>query len=621
MDAQYVQLVQPRQSRCSSCCAATGWLAVIAAAAVAIHLVATDSVPELDDVEVHSRRLGQKFKYFTQTARDAFAREPRGQRPRRHQYPPPLPPSPPPPPAARSALAAPRSRPNSTWRDRHVNSCSTPACCRRHPKACRASTRRAAPGDLRRTGARPAVAAVLPPSWAAGNWSTACAPPSAADAARLAAARAEAARATRRAVGRWQEGVCDGVGEACRPLTEVVPPAGSVAAVADALPARPRVYVYECLDGPLEALVRRPALRKFFDANLAHNQYISEYALHRALLASPLRELDPNRAHWFFVPFYSRLAYANKASPPSEFAAQRALTDALARCLTASPWYRRSRGADHLSTISSTRDPAQLYGAAWPLVQKGLVLRIDNDVRYGARGMVRSADGQGLVLPYYVPSFVEDEAAAAGGGAGGAAARPHSVCFFGSDTNPLRRAALRALSSVSRTRLQLVPKEGARRQQRFGGPHIGLNASARAVVEARALTARSRRAMRGCQLCLVPAGITPSSRRFYEAVVAGCIPLLLADRFEPALAALLPVESYTVRARQKRPEELPAVVAKALRRYDELAAALRAARPALVLPLGLRAPPGGEVVAHDAVVALVAEAYRRYPRRAAKGCA
>ena len=29
------------------------------------------------------------------------------------------------------------------------------------------------------------------------------------------------------------------------------------------------------------------------------------------------------------------------------------------------------------------------------------------------RGMVRSADGQGLVLPYYVPSFVEDEAAAA----------------------------------------------------------------------------------------------------------------------------------------------------------------------------------------------------------------
>ena len=447
--------------------------------------------------------------------------------------------------------------------------------------------------------------------------------PSAADAARLAAARAEAARATRRAVGRWQEGG-DGVGEACRPLTEVVPTAGSVAAVADALPARPRVYVYECLDGPLEALVRRPALRKFFDANLAHNQYISEYALHRALLASPLRELDPTRAHWFFVPFYSRLAYANKASPPSEFAAQRALTDALARCLTASPWYRRSRGADHLSTISSTRDPAQLYGAAWPLVQKGLVLRIDNDVRYGARGMVRSADGQGLVLPYYVPSFVEDEAAAAAAARrrrrrrGGAAALGVLLRL---GHQPAAARALRALSSVSRTRLQLVPKEGARRQQRFGGPHIGLNASARAVVEARALTARSRRAMRGCQLCLVPAGITPSSRRFYEAVVAGCIPLLLADRFEPALAALLPVEAYTVRARQKRPEELPAVVAKALRRYDELAAALRAVRPALVLPLGLRAPPGGEVVAHDAVVALVAEAYRRYPKRAAKGCA
>ena len=37
----------------------------------------------------------------------------------------------------------------------------------------------------------------------------------------------------------------------------------------------------------------------------------------------------------------------------------------------------------------------------------------------------------------------------------------------------------------------------------------------------------SRVALRACKLCLVPAGITASSRRFYEALGASCVPLLM----------------------------------------------------------------------------------------------
>ena len=47
-----------------------------------------------------------------------------------------------------------------------------------------------------------------------------------------------------------------------------------------------------------------------------------------------------------------------------------------------------------------------LYGAAWPLVRRALLLRIEAaDRRFGDRGLLRKS-GQ-LVIPYYVPLFDE----------------------------------------------------------------------------------------------------------------------------------------------------------------------------------------------------------------------
>jgi hydroxymethylpyrimidine pyrophosphatase-like HAD family hydrolase len=81
---------------------------------------------------------------------------------------------------------------------------------------------------------------------------------------------------------------------------------------------------------------------------------------------------------------------------------------------------------------------------------------------------------------------------------------------------------------------------------------------------------------------LVPAGIAASSRRFYEALVAKCVPLLLADAFQPAFAELLPLEQYAVRAAQDDPAALPAVVASALERWSQLYEGVEAARSAFI---------------------------------------
>ena len=124
-------------------------------------------------------------------------------------------------------------------------------------------------------------------------------------------------------------------------------------------------------------------------------------ALHRALLASPFRTLSPPEASYFYVPFYSRLLYADKKASAAQRAFAANATASLAGCLRASRWWQRSRGKDHLAVLSSTRDPQVLYGAAWPLVQRALLLRIEaSDRRFGERGLLRR-EGQ-MVLPYYV---------------------------------------------------------------------------------------------------------------------------------------------------------------------------------------------------------------------------
>ena len=430
------------------------------------------------------------------------------------------------------------------------------------------------------------------------------------------AMRLEAARSRELLTRLETQRMCDGVGEGCRPLGEATPaspvacplpgscrPAAGAAGVAA---AAPRVYVYGCMDELHARLLSAPHVREFFDANLPRNQFISDVALHRALLASPFRTLEPRRAHFFFVPFYSRLAYPDRKASGAQRAFRDNATATLSRCLRASRWWRRSGGKDHLAVVSSTRDPERLFGAAWPPLRKAILLRIEaSDRRFGERGVLRRHDQ--LVLPYYVPMFAEDHAVAP-------AAKRHSVCFFGSDTNGLRRRAIKALRGVPHAQLRLSDAA----ETSFGGGAAGGGSKAarkagRRQAERRRVVA-SRGALRECKLCLVPAGITPSSRRFYEALAAQCVPLLLADDFEPAFTAVLPLEGYAVRAAQAHPEALPQVVGRALERWDSLVGGVRAARTAFALGLGTRAAAAPQC---DALHAVMAELGLRFRHRMA----
>lgn len=212
------------------------------------------------------------------------------------------------------------------------------------------------------------------------------------------------------------------------------------------------------MDAWHDTLLSAPHVEAFFDANSQRNQYLSEFALHRSLLQYEHRVRDPAHADFFYVPFYARLAYADKKANRYVRTLQRNLTTSLATCLRRSPAWRQHKGRDHFAIISSTRDPKKLFGDAWTYLKRGVTLRIEAvDNRYassrerrrprlhspyehaarrrerapgrrlkGGHGRSRdhhdhgglrgdghgdgpAADASTMVIPYYVPHFAADD--------------------------------------------------------------------------------------------------------------------------------------------------------------------------------------------------------------------
>eukprot|EP00928_Gymnodinium_smaydae_P010459 TRINITY_DN13947_c0_g1_i3.p1 TRINITY_DN13947_c0_g1~~TRINITY_DN13947_c0_g1_i3.p1 ORF type:complete len:538 (+),score=119.14 TRINITY_DN13947_c0_g1_i3:46-1614(+) len=65
------------------------------------------------------------------------------------------------------------------------------------------------------------------------------------------------------------------------------------------------------------------------------------------------------------------------------------------------------------------------------------------------------------------------------------------------------------------------------------------------------LVAQSMEEMRNAVFCVVPVGITATSRRFYEAIMNLCIPLLVADRFAVPFDSTINTGAWLIRSSQK----------------------------------------------------------------------
>ena len=365
----------------------------------------------------------------------------------------------------------------------------------------------------------------------------------------------------------------------------------------------PLVYVYSFMDTLHSELLAMPTTQRFFDPWHHHNQFLSEWAFHRSLLASMLVTQDPDAADFFYVPFYSRLAYeTRKADSHARHTAdsargfQRRMLIALSAGLHASPHWRRSHGRDHLLLVSSTRSMEQLFKEVTPLVAPSILLKVELGDRR------RKSDKRmpnHVALPYYVPWLPRDESTRKSD-------KRYSVCLEASVHS----------GKVGKSRSQLV--------KLMRGYPKSLIRSIDPQRLSRSLLCGSRRRMRTCRFCLIPKGMTPSSRRLYEAIAAKCVPVVLSDNFVlpfeggssghiggSAGSGLLPphaVDSFVLRVPEAEIPNLPSLLDAAMARHDAMFRSLLAYRTAYLYEL----PLDGHPAAGGAVCAVIAEVARRF---------
>lgn len=261
-----------------------------------------------------------------------------------------------------------------------------------------------------------------------------------------------------------------------------------------------KFYVYSggAFDAATHDLVRSP--RRMRRKSFVVEEEKAEVWVHRALLASRRRTLDPSEAEIFFVPAYLRLA----SSRPQ-------LVEAMLANVTSSPWFKRREGSDHVFGYSSTNPQVasqlgmEKISAALPRAFRGAFEINPAWVKIGRHFPLDRV----IAMPYVVRAdyFIHNAATLE--------AEKSIEIFFTADERPhavewgnCSRARARELSHI---------------------PDSVISVSSTAKVSPEEFAKNMGRS----RYCLVMCGDTPTSRRIYDAIVASCVPLIVGkERLE-----------------------------------------------------------------------------------------
>ena len=302
-----------------------------------------------------------------------------------------------------------------------------------------------------------------------------------------------------------------------------------------------RFYVYDgpAVDNMTTALSLPPVTARYAnvpseDASRLSRNIFPEYTaavwVHRALLADPLRTLDPEQADLFFAPAYLAIS-----------AIQPGHSERLAAWLEfvgGSVYYRRRLGADHLFAASDVRDDARMelhgHGRVRALLGRGYSGTFE--LRAGWSGGWDVA--RSIVMPYVANPFLTPGGAAPRRPRSRAAATPLAAAA------PTWSAPARVGASAPGV------ADGVRDITLFYVAHVralgrveggcnreimtnlsGFDPSVVAKVGWQMMTqlVYARRISRA-RFCPLTCGDTATSRRTFDAMAAGCIPILVGSR-------------------------------------------------------------------------------------------
>ncbi|KAL1817056.1 hypothetical protein ACET3Z_019630 [Daucus carota] len=238
--------------------------------------------------------------------------------------------------------------------------------------------------------------------------------------------------------------------------------------------------------------------------------FASEVAIHKALLTTSIRTLDPTQADFFFVPVYVSCNFSTINGFPAIGHARSLLSSAVHLISTEYPFWNRSRGSDHVFVASHD------YGACFHAMEdvamsNGIPEFMRNSIilqTFGVKYKHPCQQVQHVVIPPYIS--------------------PISI------QSTLRNSPInihRDIFAFFRGKMEVHPKNIS---GRFYGKGARTKILRKYGNDRRFYLKRHRFA--GYQLeilrsifCLCTLGWAPWSPRLVEPVALGCVPVIIAD--------------------------------------------------------------------------------------------
>ncbi|KAH7425627.1 hypothetical protein KP509_11G063400 [Ceratopteris richardii] len=273
---------------------------------------------------------------------------------------------------------------------------------------------------------------------------------------------------------------------------------------------RLKVYVYE-----LPARYNQDVVDK--DERCLAHMFAAEIFLHRFLLSSPVRTLRPEEADWFFTPVYTTCDLT-KNGLPLPFDSPRMMRSAIEFISTAWPYWNRTEGADHFFVVPHDfgacfhyKEEKAIQRGILPILQRATLVQT-----FGQRYHVCMQPGSIVIPPYAPPARIMAHLIPP--------STPRSIfayfrgLFYDIGNDPEGGYYARGARASIWENFKNNPLFDLSTEH----PDTYYEDMQRSI------------------FCLCPLGWAPWSPRLVEAVVFGCIPVIIADDIVLPFADVIP---------------------------------------------------------------------------------
>ncbi|KAF9594207.1 hypothetical protein IFM89_028864 [Coptis chinensis] len=260
--------------------------------------------------------------------------------------------------------------------------------------------------------------------------------------------------------------------------------------------------------------------------------FAAEVAIHKALLNSDVRTVDPLQADFFFVPVYLSCNFSTVNGFPSMGHARPLLSSAVQLISSTMPFWNRTQGADHIFIASHD------FGACFHSVEElaiadGIPEFMKNSIMLQTFGVSFrhpcQAEENVLIPPYISPISLKSTLVKASGNGkrdifaffrGKMEVHPKNISgqFY---SKGVRSAIWHKFSRNRKFHLK---------RERFEGYQTEIKRSV---------------------FCLCPLGWAPWSPRIVESVALGCIPVIIADGIRLPCSEIIPWSKISITVAEK----------------------------------------------------------------------